>query len=125
VNIEHTADEPPLAPQARDMQACCGRLLMRAQRTNLAGRSQAPERGHEHEHASRDFMWLDAWGYGKVVLPTLELPRRDNPMTHNAEIARAKTQFAFESSPRRACDKITFGRARSPDGNQGSRKPGQ
>jgi len=35
-------------------------------------------------------MWLDAWGYGKVVLPTLELPRRDNPMTHNAEIARAK-----------------------------------
>jgi len=65
VNIEHTADEPPLAPQARDMQACCGRLLMRAQRTNLAGRSQAPERGHEHEHASRDFMWLDAWAYGK------------------------------------------------------------
>ena len=62
---------------------------------------------------------------GRVVLPTLELPRRDNPMTHNAEIARAKTQFAFESSPRRACDKITFGRERSPDGNQGSRKPGQ
>ena len=107
------------------LQAQSGKHCKKKRPSFAGGSWTAQGWGYAHEYAFIDLMQPERMrAHGAHCCQGAEHTYPDNYIAHRPEI-RDGAQVAFESCRSRGCDKVTLAHARSPHGNQGSRKPKQ